>query len=127
MAPSTDDNEHLTDLLGDAEPRVRLETVMALGEARREAVASTLVGRFGKERDFQIRGALTWATLRIADSAMRHVRRALYDARWLARLQATHTLSKLGQRSDTALLMPLVDDPVDSVASRAYWGRRAVW
>lgn len=109
------------DLLVDVDPGVRLATVMQLGEQRRADAAAALVERFGRERDFQIREALTWATLRMPDAAMPLVRHALTSRRWLARLQAAHTLSKLALAEDTSRLVPLVDDAVDCVAARAYW------
>ncbi len=117
----TTDVRHHLDLLGDADPGVRLQAVLALGQGRHEPAAADLVERFGQERDFQVREALTWATLRIADTALPLVRATLADARWLSRLQATHTLSKRRERVDTARLLPVVDDPVDAVAARA-WG-----
>lgn len=118
MARHTDD---VIDLLVDPDSSVRLSTVMHLGEERRHDAAIALVERFGRERDFQIREALTWAVLRVQDSAMPLVRAALVSARWQARLQAAHTLSKLGLAADAEGLLPLVDDPVDCVAARAYW------
>lgn len=111
----------LLDLLGDADPGVRLRAVLDLGEARRSDAAAALVERFGMERDFQIRETLTWAVLRMADAALPLVREALHRPRWLARLQAAHTLSKVGAFEDGVRLIPLVDDPVDVVAARAYW------
>lgn len=109
------------DLLGDADPGVRLRAVLEVGEERDAKAAGPLVERFGLERDFQIREALTWAVLRIADVALPLVRDALSSPRWLTRLQAVHTLSKLGRHEDGPRLLPLIADPIDSVAARAYW------
>lgn len=108
-------------LLGDVDPDVRLRAALALGEGRHDESASALVARFGLERDFQIREILTWAVLRIQDAALPVVRDALRSPRWLARLQATHTLSKVGDPADGPRLLPIVDDPVDVVAARAAW------
>ncbi|WP_370328010.1 HEAT repeat domain-containing protein [Euzebya sp.] len=108
-------------LLGDPDPDVRLRMALELGESRHAEAAPALVARFGVERDFSIRETLTWAVLRMADAAMPLVREALASPRWLARLQATHTVSKLGAREDGARLVPLMADPIDVVASRAYW------
>jgi HEAT repeat protein len=114
--------DRLRDLLGDADPDVRLRAAIELGEARDASAAADLVERYGREWDFQVREALTWATLRIStDAAMPLVRRAVGDPRWLSRLQATHTLSKVGDVADTARLLPVVDDPVGCVAARAWW------
>lgn len=109
------------DLLGDADPKVRLQMVHELGGAPHVEAAGALVHRFGLERDFFIREALTWAVLRMPDVAMPLVRTALRSPRWIARLQATHTLSKLGDADDAERLIPLVADPVDCVAARGYW------
>lgn len=46
---------------------------------------------------------------------------SLTSRRWLARLQAVHTLSKLARYDDGARLVPLIADPIDAVAARAYW------
>lgn len=108
-------------LLGDADRDVRLQAVMTLGEARAVEAAGQLVARYGVERDFHIRESLTWATLRIGEIALPLVRQALGSPRWLARLQAAHTLSKRGDRQDGDRLLPLLDDPVPCVAARAWW------
>ena len=113
--------ERLVDLLGDADPDVRLRSALELGEGRHGEAAVALVARFGRERDFAVRETLTWAVLRIPDAALPLVRDALRSSRWLARLQATHTLSKVGPLEDGERLVPLVGDPVDAVAARAYW------
>ena len=67
--------ETIIHLLGDADPAVRLRVVLDVGETRQEGAAAALVERFGLERDFQIREALTWAALRIPDASMPFVRR----------------------------------------------------
>jgi hypothetical protein len=109
------------DSLGDADADVRLQAALRLGEGRHEVAAGPLVARFGRERDFQVREVLTWAVLRMPEASLPLVRQALGSSRWLARLQAAHTISKVGHREDGARLLPLVSDPVDAVASRAYW------
>lgn len=111
---------HLVDLLGDADPGVRLRSAVDLGEGRHEDAAAAIVERFGLEHDFAVREMLTWAALRLRDAALPHLDEALDSARWLARLQAVHTLSKLGNPDAAARLVPLIDDPVDAVAARAY-------
>ncbi|MGM0386355.1 MAG: HEAT repeat domain-containing protein, partial [Actinomycetota bacterium] len=111
----------LIDLLGDADPDVRLRAALELGEALHDPAAPAIVERFGRERDFYIRETLTWAALRMPVAALPHVRAALGSPRWLARLQALHTLSKVGSLDDAARLVPLVADPVDAVAAHAYW------
>lgn len=118
LSPSV---QRLVDLLGDADPDIRLRSALELGEARHEPAGAALVERFGLERDFAVREILTWAVLRIPDAGMPLVRHALRSWRWLARLQATHTLSKVGDPDDARRLIPLIGDPVDVVAARAYW------
>jgi HEAT repeat protein len=113
--------ETAIDLLGDADRDTRLRMVHELGRGHHREAAQALVDRFGHERDFSIRETLTWAALRMPDTAMPLVRAGLRSPRWLARLQAAHTLSKLGDAGDAERLVPLVADPVDCVAARAYW------
>jgi translation elongation factor EF-Ts len=109
------------ELLGDADPEVRLASAIKLGERQALAGVPGLVDRLGAEREFFIREAVTWALLRMTEEALPHVRRALRDPRWVARMRAAHVLSKLGRRADAELLLPLVHDEVDAVAARAYW------
>lgn len=116
----TRDVDLMIDLLGDADPGVRLRAALDLGELAAESAAAHIVARFGWEPEFQVREALTWAALRMPRASIPHVIASLHSPRWLARLQAVHTLSKLGRPQDAALLVPLVGDPVDSVAARAY-------
>ena len=113
--------QRLVDLLGDADADIRLRAALELGEDRRREAAAALVERFGRERDFAVREILTWAVLRVRDAALPLVREALGSHRWLDRLQATHTLSKVADPRDAERLIPLVGDPVDAVAARAYW------
>lgn len=115
------DDGLVTVLLGDADPGTRLGAALEVGERRSEAAAAALVERFGLERDFQIREALTWAALRIEVATLPLVLDALRSPRWLARLQAVHTLSKLGRYEHGPAVLPLIGDPVDAVAARAYW------
>lgn len=110
----------LIDMLGDADPDVRQSAALAIGEARAPEAAAALVARFGVERDFYIRETLTWSALRVREAALPHVYTALDSLRWLARLQAAHTLSKIANPADAARLVPLISDPVDAVAVRAY-------
>lgn len=110
----------LIDLLGDADPDVRQSAALAIGEAQAPEAAAALVARFGVERDFYIRETLTWSALRVREAALPHVYTALDSLRWLARLQAAHTLSKIANPADAARLVPLISDPVDAVAVRAY-------
>lgn len=113
--------DRFIDQLGDADPGVRLQAVLQVGESRSVSAAAVLVDRFGLERDFQIREALTWAALRIEAASLPLVLDALRSPRWLARLQAVHTLSKLGRFEDGPTILPLIADPIDAVAARAYW------
>ena len=71
----------LVDLLGDADPDVRLRAALELGESRHDPAAPAIVDRFGRERDFYIRETLTWAALRMPVAALPHVRDALASPR----------------------------------------------
>ena len=122
-APSSrpDTAPELAYLLGDADPDVRLAAALGLGEQADSGVAGALVHRFGLERDFQVREALTWAALRIREAALPLVIAELGSPNWLARLQAVHTIGKAGRRADGEVVATLAGDPIDSVAERAYW------
>ncbi|HOU91846.1 MAG TPA: HEAT repeat domain-containing protein [Polyangiaceae bacterium] len=109
------------DLLADADPDVRLRAAVDLGTWDAEEAAGALVARLGVEPSHAIRETLSWAVLRMPDAAGPALREALHSDRWLARMQACHVLSKLGRVADADLIRPLIADPVDAVASRAWW------
>ena len=108
-------------LLGDADPEVRLRAAVDLGTWRADEAAPALVARLGIEPSHAIRETLTWTLLRMPEVARPLLRAALGDPNWLSRMQACHVLSKLGDPADAEYLLPLLADPVDAVASRAWW------
>lgn len=117
-------------LLGDADPDVRIRAAMDLGTWTASESAPALVEQLGMDPSHNVRETLTWAILRMADAAHPHLLAALGSGRWLARLQACHVLSKLGDPADATALLPVIADPVDAVASRAWWAAgqtRADW
>jgi HEAT repeat protein len=48
--------QRLVDLLGDADPDVRLRAALDIAEARDERAAADLVARFGRVPALQVRG-----------------------------------------------------------------------
>ncbi|NMD46765.1 MAG: hypothetical protein GYA85_08375 [Propionibacterium sp.] len=108
-------------LLGDADEELRLRAAVDLGTWQAAEAAPALVARLGIEPSHAIRETLSWALLRMPAAARPLLRAALGEPDWLARMQACHVLSKLGDRDDAAALLPLIADPVDAVASRAWW------
>ena len=108
-------------LLGDADEELRLRAAVDLGTWRAAEAAPALVARLGIEPSHAIRETLTWTLLRIRDAARPLLLAALGDDNWLRRMQACHVLSKLGDPADAGALLPVIDDPVDAVASRAWW------
>lgn len=110
-----------TVLLGDADAELRLRAAVDLGTWRAAEAAPALVARLGVEPSHAIRETLTWALLRVADAARPLLLDALGDPNWLTRMQACHVLSKLGDAGDAGALLPVIADPVDAVASRAWW------
>jgi translation elongation factor EF-Ts len=110
-----------TVLLGDADAELRLRAAVDLGTWRASAAAPALVARLGVEPSHAIRETLSWALLRIPDAARPLLLDALGDSAWLTRMQACHVLSKLGDAGDADALLPVIADPVDAVASRAWW------
>lgn len=117
---TTNDQNPLIDLLGDADPDVRLRAAVDLGTAREVDAAGALVARLGVEPSHAIRETLSWAVLRLPEASRPWLDEALRGG-WQARMQALHVLSKLGDPSDAGRIGPLVADPVDAVASRAWW------
>lgn len=116
-----DDVAEAIDLLADADPDVRLRAAVDLGTWDAEEAAGALVARLGVEPSHAIRETLSWALLRMPDAAAPALCEAVRSGRWLARMQACHVLSKLGRAGDAELIRPLIADPVDAVASRAWW------
>ena len=110
-----------TVLLGDADAEVRLRAAVDLGTWRAAEAAPALVARMGTEPSHAIRETLTWALLRVAEASRPLLLGALGDANWMIRMQACHVLSKLGDAGDADLLLPVIADPVEAVASRAWW------
>ncbi len=110
-----------TVLLGDADAELRLRAAVDLGTWRAAEAAPALVARLGNEPSHAIRETLTWALLRVAEASRPLLLDALGDANWLTRMQACHVLSKIGDAGDADLLLPVIADPVDAVASRAWW------
>ena len=108
-------------LLGDADAEVRLRAAVDLGTWRAAEAAPALLARLGTEPSHAIRETLTWALLRVAEASRPLLLDALGDVNWLTRMQACHVLSKLGAAGDAEVLLPVIADPVDAVASRAWW------
>ncbi|GAB3712103.1 HEAT repeat domain-containing protein [Mariniluteicoccus flavus] len=113
--------DRLIDALSDPDHDLRIEAAVELGTLRDPRAAQALVERLGTEPEFSVRESLSWAVLRVVDAALPALEDALTSDRWLARLQATHVLSKLARPEDGPRLRPLVADPVDAVAARAWW------
>lgn len=110
-----------TVLLGDADADLRLRAAVDLGTWRAVSAAHALVDRLGREPSHAIRETLTWALLRMSDAARPLLHDALAAPNWLSRMQAGHVLSKLGAAYDVAALLPVIADPVEAVAARAWW------
>ncbi|NQX29959.1 HEAT repeat domain-containing protein [Microbacteriaceae bacterium VKM Ac-2854] len=100
----------------------RLQTALAAGTRPDPSYVEVLVQRCAVEPDFFVREMLTWALMRHPPAQT--VPRLIYEAgaeEPLARSQALHTLSKIGDpRGWSAISAELLQDPDDDVA-RAAW------
>ena len=111
----------LGDTLQDPRPSVRLRAVMDAGTRADPADLDVLVARCAVEDDFFVRDMLTWALTRLPSERVLPAAIAeLGRPEPLARSQALHTLSKLGDASAYDAVCEHLDDVEDEVA-RAAW------
>ncbi len=108
--------------LDSPDASLRLQAALAAGTHPDPGHVEVLVERCATEPDFFVRDMLTWALTRHAASAT--VPLLLVEARSggsLARSQALHTLSKIGEpRGWEAVTPELLRDPDDDVARSAW-------
>lgn len=116
------DVEGLRAALRADDPSARLRAALAAGTTPDPGYVDVLVRRCGVEPDFFVREMLTWALLRHGGPAtVDRLLRELTSAVPLARSQALHTLSKIGdRRAWPGITTALLRDRDDDVA-RAAW------
>ncbi|MEO3743974.1 HEAT repeat domain-containing protein [Plantactinospora sp. B5E13] len=103
-------------------PSVRLRAALALGTTPAPEFVDTLVERCAVEPEFHVREILTWALTRHpAALTVPKLVGELRSGSALARSQALHTLSKIGDRQAwPAITRELLTDPDDEVARSAW-------
>ena len=120
MTKSTYTTELLTTQLTSADTATRFDAASLIGIDQVRDAADALVARLGTESDCQVRERITWAAVRIIDSALPGVLGALGSADPEARSQAAHILSKTPRPEFASHLAALVADPDPTVAITAY-------
>lgn len=101
---------------------VRLKAAMAAGTHPHADLLEPLVRRCGVEPDFFVRETLSWALTRLpADDVLPRVQREIASKNILARTQAVHTLSKIGdERAWPWITVDLLHDEDDDLARTAW-------
>jgi HEAT repeat protein len=111
----------LTASLTDPRPTVRLRAVMAAGTTPDPDDLDTLVEQCAVEPDLQVREMLTWALVRLpAALVVPRLLDQLDRPEAQARLQALHTLSKIGDDSVYPAVAELLGD-LDHGVVRTAW------
>ncbi|WP_129838395.1 HEAT repeat domain-containing protein [Streptomyces sp. RFCAC02] len=108
--------------LGHDHPSVRLGAALAAGTSPDPRLVGALIERCAREPDFSVRETLTWALTRHPPAlTVPGLVAELGDERALARSQALHTLSKIGDpRAWPAITRALLTDTDDEVARSAW-------
>lgn len=114
------DTQTLLTHLTSPDAQARLAAAIELGIRRDPATASGVVARLGVEDDFHVRENLTWAAVQLIDAALPDVLVLLRDPNPLARRQAAHVLSKVGDASLAVHLTDVIADADPQVAVKAY-------
>lgn len=99
---------------------VRLRAAIASGTLHDARVTETLVARIPVEGDFHVRESITWALVQHGDAAIPAVLALLTSENPLERRQAAHILSKVGDPTHVAHILPVVADEDADVAIKAY-------
>lgn len=116
---NTDTMTLLNHLTAD-DVQARLAAAIELGIRHEPATAAAVVARLGVEQDFHVRENLTWAAVQLIDTALPDVLALLRDPNPLARRQAAHVLSKVGDPAVAEHLHEVIADADPQVAVKAY-------
>ena len=107
-------------LISHPDRDVRLRAALESGAVADPDVTDTLVSRITVEDDFHVRETLTWALVQQGKTALPAVLELLTSDNPLERRQAAHVLSKVGDPSHVAQIIPVVSDEDADVAIKAY-------
>ena len=112
----------LEEVLKSPDQSVRLKAALAAGTYPNPDHIKVLIRQCAIEGDFFVRDTLSWALMRHDQkSVVEHLKVELNSENTQARSQALHTLSKIGDKENYALITrELLLDPDDFVASTAW-------
>jgi HEAT repeat protein len=112
----------LQEHLNSPDQSVRLKAALAAGTYPNPDQIRILIQQCASESDFFVRDTLSWALMRHDQkSVVDHLKIELNSENTQARSQALHTLSKIGDKENYALITrELLLDPDDFVASTAW-------
>lgn len=128
LPAATTPADRLRAALAAPDASTRLQAALTAGTSPHPSYVEPLVARCGVEDDFPVRDMLTWALTRMPrEPALSAVIGQLGEPSPLARSQALHTLSKLGEPSSWPAILPEhLHDPDDEVARTAWRAAVAV-
>jgi HEAT repeat protein len=112
----------LQEHLNSPDQSVRLKAALAAGTYPNPDQIKILILQCASESDFFVRDTLSWALMRHDQKVVvEHLKIELNSENAQARSQALHTLSKIGDKENYALITrELLLDPDDFVASTAW-------
>jgi len=112
----------LQEHLNSPDQSVRLKAALAAGTYPNPDQIEILIQQCASESDFFVRDTLSWALMRHDQKVVvEHLKVELHSDNTQARSQALHTLSKIGDKENYALITrELLLDPDDFVASTAW-------
>jgi len=112
----------LEEHLKSPDQSIRLKAALAAGTYPNPDQIKILIQQCASESDFFVRDTLSWALMRHDQKAVvEHLKIELNSENTQARSQALHTLSKIGDKENYALITrELLLDPDDFVASTAW-------
>jgi HEAT repeat protein len=112
----------LQEHLNSPDQSVRLKAALAAGTYPNPDQIKILIQQCANESDFFVRDTLSWALMRHDQKVVvEHLQIELNSENSQARSQALHTLSKIGDKENYALITrELLLDPDDFVASTAW-------
>jgi HEAT repeat protein len=112
----------LQEHLNSPDQSVRLKAALAAGTYPNPDQIQILIQQCASESDFFVRDTLSWALMRHDQKAVvEHLKIELNSENAQARSQALHTLSKIGDKENYALITrELLLDPDDFLASTAW-------
>ncbi|GGQ82291.1 hypothetical protein GCM10010166_60510 [Couchioplanes caeruleus subsp. azureus] len=100
----------------------RLQAALAVGTHPDPGIVDVLVERCAVEPDFFVRDMLTWALTRLPqDVTLPRLRAELRSERTQARIQALHSLSKLGNKDAYPWIVRSLLRDLDDEVARTAW------